>query len=88
MEDILQQIIKEATGTKLNHLRNGAQNALGNYTNLRFHQFIETFCNSFQLKTNCIVNMEFTEIEIHRMNSDQYRCSQCNWHWKLDDPNL
>lgn len=30
MEDILQQIIKEATGTKLNHLRSGAQNALGN----------------------------------------------------------
>lgn len=29
MEDILQQIIKEATGTKLNHLRNAAQNALG-----------------------------------------------------------
>lgn len=41
MEDILQQIIKEATGTKLNHLRNGAQNALGNY--LRFDSLTEIF---------------------------------------------
>lgn len=39
MEDILQQIIKDATGTKFNHLRNGAQNALGKmFADVLHHQ--------------------------------------------------
>lgn len=41
MEDLLLQIIKEATGTKFSHLRNGAQNAYGNFLNKFFlHYFI------------------------------------------------
>lgn len=62
MEDILQQLIKEATGTKLNHLRNGAQNALGNIDS---HKMARKLFNCFDLQTNYIVSME--SIEIHHM---------------------
>lgn len=54
MEDLLQQIVKEATGNKFCHLRNSAQNA---YDKLHRQHGIHRD-PSYELRTVCLTAMQ------------------------------